>query len=110
MCVSPSPTHTISGPSTSPEGLGSVRTGATILAATGLLDGRPATTHRTAQSGLAALGAKPMREQCVVHDGTYVTAAGVSAGIDMALWLLGEIAGRERAETVQTGYPAVSSR
>ncbi|MEU7144941.1 DJ-1/PfpI family protein [Nocardia sp. NPDC046473] len=79
----------------------SVCSGATILAAAGLLDGRPATTHWMAQSGLAALGAKAMRDQRVVHDGKYVTAAGVSAGIDMALWLLGEIAGQERAETAQ---------
>ncbi|WP_405162715.1 DJ-1/PfpI family protein [Nocardia sp. NBC_01499] len=79
----------------------SVCSGATVLAAAGLLDGRPATTHWTAQSSLAVLGAKPMRDQRVVHDGKYVTAAGVSAGIDMGLWLLGEIAGKERAETAQ---------
>ncbi|WP_433663960.1 DJ-1/PfpI family protein [Nocardia sp. CA-128927] len=79
----------------------SVCSGATVLAAAGLLDGRSATTHWMAQSGLAALGAKPMRDQRVVQDGKYVTAAGVSAGIDMALWLLGEIAGKERAEAAQ---------
>ncbi|MFI6996788.1 DJ-1/PfpI family protein [Nocardia sp. NPDC050175] len=79
----------------------SVCSGATVLAAAGLLDGRSATTHWMVQSGLAALGAKPMRDQRVVQDGKYVTAAGVSAGIDMALWLLGEIAGQERAETAQ---------
>ena len=81
----------------------SVCTGSTVLAAAGLLDGRPATTHWSAQSALAALGAKPQRDQRIVHDGKYVTAAGVSAGIDLGLWLAGEIAGRERAEMIQLG-------
>lgn len=79
----------------------SVCTGAMILAAAGILDGRPATTHWYVQSGLAAMGAKTQRGERIVHDGKVVTAAGVSAGIDLGLWLVGEIAGRRHAEMTQ---------
>ena len=79
----------------------SVCSGSTVLAAAGLLDGRRATTHWSAQSALGALGAKPQRDERIVHDGKYLTAAGVSAGIDLGLWLAGEIAGREQAEMIQ---------
>jgi transcriptional regulator GlxA family with amidase domain len=47
------------------------------------------------------MGAKPKPEERMVQSGKVVTAAGVSAGIDVALWLAGEIAGRERAEAIQ---------
>jgi len=79
----------------------SVCTGAMVLAAAGLLDGLPATTHWYVQGGLAAMGAKPERDQRIVRSGKIVTAAGVSAGLDLGLWLVGEIAGRHRAETIQ---------
>jgi transcriptional regulator GlxA family with amidase domain len=79
----------------------SVCTGAVILAAAGILDGLPATTHWYVQSGLGALGARPQPGERIVRAGKVVTAAGVSAGIDLGLWLVGEIAGRERAETIQ---------
>jgi transcriptional regulator GlxA family with amidase domain len=79
----------------------SVCTGSMILAAAGILDGQPATTHWMVQPGLAAMGVKAQREQRIVHTGKVATAAGVSAGIDLGLWLAGEIAGRERAETIQ---------
>jgi transcriptional regulator GlxA family with amidase domain len=79
----------------------SVCTGSMILAAAGLLDGLPATTHWLAQTGLGAMGAKAQRGERIVHAGKIATAAGVSAGIDLGLWLAGEIAGRERAETIQ---------
>jgi transcriptional regulator GlxA family with amidase domain len=79
----------------------SVCTGSMILAAAGLLDGLPATTHWMVQPGLAAMGAKAQREQRIVHSGKIATAAGVSAGLDLGLWLAGEIAGRERAEAIQ---------
>jgi transcriptional regulator GlxA family with amidase domain len=100
----------------------SVCTGSMILAAAGLLDGLPATTHWMVQPGLAAMGAKAQREQRIVHSGKVVTAAGVSAGLDLGLWLAGEIAGREQAETIQlyieydprppfdAGHPSKASR
>lgn len=80
----------------------SVCTGALVLAGAGLLDGKPATTHWAGQSALKALGAQPQREQRYVHSGErIVTAAGVSAGIDMALWLVGKTFGAEQAEAIQ---------
>ncbi len=80
----------------------SVCTGALVLAAAGVLDGRPATTHWIAYDELASYGAHPT-EQRVVVDGKVVTAAGVSAGIDMALTLVGMIAGEEMAQAIQLG-------
>jgi transcriptional regulator GlxA family with amidase domain len=47
------------------------------------------------------MGAKPQADERVVRSGKIVTAAGVSAGIDLALWLSAEIAGREQAEAIQ---------
>jgi putative intracellular protease/amidase len=80
----------------------SVCTGALLLAAAGLLDGRPATTHWLARETLAGLGANPVEDR-VVFDGKYVTGAGVSAGIDMALSLVTEIYEPEVAQAVQLG-------
>lgn len=80
----------------------SVCTGSLLLAAAGLLDGRPATTHWLARETLADLGAEPVSER-VVFSGKYVTGAGVSAGIDMALTLVTEIYGPEVAQAVQLG-------
>jgi len=80
----------------------SVCTGALVLGAAGLLRGRRATTHWLALERLREFGAEPTRER-VVFDGTLVTAAGVSAGIDMALVLLAQIAGPEVAQVVQLG-------
>ncbi|GGY36314.1 DJ-1/PfpI family protein [Streptomyces xanthochromogenes] len=78
----------------------SVCTGSLLLAAAGLLDGRRATSHWLALDALRGLGARPTGERVVI-DGKYVTAAGVSSGIDMGLTLLGRIAGDERAQAVQ---------
>ncbi|MFJ4870190.1 DJ-1/PfpI family protein [Streptomyces sp. NPDC088757] len=78
----------------------SVCTGSLVLAAAGLLEGRRATTHWLALDELRALGVEPTGER-VVFDGKYVTSAGVSSGIDMALHFLGRIAGDETAQTVQ---------
>lgn len=80
----------------------SVCTGSLLLAAAGLLDGKPATTHWLARETLADLGAEPVADR-VVFDGKYVTGAGVSAGIDMALTLVTEIFGPEVAQSVQLG-------
>ncbi len=79
----------------------SVCTGALILGAAGILKGLPATTHWYKMSVLKIMGAKPQPDERVVHTGKVVTAAGVSAGIDLALWLAGELAGREQAEAIQ---------
>ena len=78
----------------------SVCTGSLILAGAGLLAGRQATTHWGSMDKLGRLGAVPQRER-YVFDGKYVTAAGVSAGIDMALALVGRFAGDEAAERIQ---------
>jgi putative intracellular protease/amidase len=80
----------------------SVCTGSLVLAAAGLLKSRRATSHWLALGELAQLGAVPVSER-VVFDGKYVTAAGVSAGIDMALTLAGRIAGDETAQAIQLG-------
>jgi putative intracellular protease/amidase len=80
----------------------SVCTGALLLAAAGLLDGVPATTHWLARELIAELGAKPVPERVVEH-GRIVTAAGVSAGLDMALMLVQKINGDEVAQAVQLG-------
>ncbi|MFJ3705949.1 MULTISPECIES: DJ-1/PfpI family protein [Streptomyces] len=78
----------------------SVCTGSLLLAAAGLLTGRRATSHWLALDTLGTYGAEPTGER-VVTDGKYVTAAGVSSGIDMGLTLLGRIAGDEHAQAVQ---------
>ncbi|WP_181791538.1 DJ-1/PfpI family protein [Streptomyces phytophilus] len=78
----------------------SVCTGSLILAAAGLLRGRRATSHWLALEQLRAHGAEPTGER-VVFDGKYVTAAGVSAGIDMALTLVGRIQGDTVGQAVQ---------
>lgn len=80
----------------------SVCTGSLLLAAAGLLDGLPATTHWLARDLLAQLGAKPVPNR-VVQQGKIVTAAGVSSGIDMALTLVQRINGEEVAQAVQLG-------
>jgi putative intracellular protease/amidase len=77
-------------------------TGSIILASAGLLRGRRATTHWLAVDRLADFGAIVADER-VVLDGKYVTAAGVSAGIDMALTLAAEIAGEQTAQAIQLG-------
>jgi transcriptional regulator GlxA family with amidase domain len=80
----------------------SVCTGALLLAAAGILDGLPATTHWYYRGLLAELGAKPVTERVVEH-GKIITAAGVSSGIDMALHLVKKLNGDEVAQAVQLG-------
>jgi putative intracellular protease/amidase len=80
----------------------SVCTGSLILAAAGLLRDKRATSHWLALDELRALGAQPTSER-VVFDGKIVTAAGVSAGIDMALALAARIANEQVAQAIQLG-------
>jgi transcriptional regulator GlxA family with amidase domain len=80
----------------------SVCTGSLILAAAGLLTDRRATTYWMAMEELERLGAKPVAER-FVFDGKYVTAAGVSSGIDMALALAGRVASDDTAQAIQLG-------
>jgi cyclohexyl-isocyanide hydratase len=78
----------------------SVCTGALVLGAAGLLKGKRATTHWASHHLLATLGAIPVQAR-VVRDGRHVTGGGVTAGIDFALTLLAELAGREVAEAIE---------
>jgi transcriptional regulator GlxA family with amidase domain len=80
----------------------SVCTGSLILGAAGLLEGKKATTHWILRDVLAGLGATPVAERWV-EDGRVITAAGVSAGIDLALHLVERLAGRRVATNVQFG-------
>lgn len=80
--------------------IGSVCTGALVLAAAGLLEGKRATTHWAAMDWLKKLGARPVQERWV-EDGNCITAAGVSAGIDWALALTARLQSEEHARTVQ---------
>ena len=80
----------------------SVCTGALLLGAAGILDGLDATTHWYAYDELATYGATPA-EQRVVQQGKIWTAAGVSAGIDLALTLVAEIWGPEVSQAIQLG-------
>jgi putative intracellular protease/amidase len=84
----------------------SVCSGSIILAAAGLLDGKRATSHWAALSALKALGAKPVGDERIVSaegsaENRIVTCAGVSAGIDLGLWLAGQIGGEARAKVIQ---------
>jgi len=78
----------------------SVCTGSLLLAAAGILEGIEAATHWASMGDLAALGAMPINERVVVR-GKIVTAAGVSAGIDMALRLAQLEAGDDVAMAIQ---------
>lgn len=80
----------------------SVCTGSLLLGAAGLLEGKRATTHWLAVDQLKRHGARPEPGRVVV-DGNTMTAAGVSAGLDMALALAGRIAGARTAQAIQLG-------
>ncbi len=81
----------------------SVCTGALVYADAGLLDGRPATTYHTAFDELLPLGdeIEPRPDDRFVDSGEVITAAGVSAGIDMALHVVGRLASPDRAREVR---------
>ena len=78
----------------------SVCTGALVLGAAGLLHGRRVTTHWASHDLLMHFGAIPTQGR-VVRDGKLITGGGVTAGIDFALTLIAELAGREAAEAIQ---------
>jgi transcriptional regulator GlxA family with amidase domain len=80
----------------------SVCTGSLVLAAAGLLDRKRATSHWLFLERLGELGADPVGGR-FVEDGKIITAAGVSAGIDMALHLVSCEAGPEVAQAIQLG-------
>jgi transcriptional regulator GlxA family with amidase domain len=80
----------------------SVCTGSLLLAAAGLLEGRRATGHWLFLEPLREHGAEPVGGR-YVEDGKVITAAGVSAGIDMALYLVGRELGPEVAQAIQLG-------
>lgn len=88
----------------------SVCTGALLLHRAGLLTGKRATTHwRSVDMLRDAGGCEVLDDVRFVRDGNIVTSAGVSAGIDMALWLMGELYGPSFARFVQKGieyFPA----
>ena len=81
----------------------SVCTGSLVLAAAGLLDGRPATTHWGSLETLPTLGKEieVRPDDRFVDTGQIITAAGVSAGIDMALHLVARLHSPERAREVR---------
>lgn len=81
----------------------SVCTGAFVLEAAGLLEGRRVTTHWAAIEELRGLapGLEILEQVRYVRDGRVVTSAGVSAGIDMALWLVGQIVSVDHARRTQ---------
>ena len=80
----------------------SVCTGALLLQAAGFLDGRRATTHWASIEWLRGRGNVTVLENTrYVRDGNVVTSAGVSAGIDMSLWLIGQLYDADFARSVQ---------
>jgi transcriptional regulator GlxA family with amidase domain len=80
--------------------IASVCTGAFLLAAGGLLDGRPAVTHWKDVDELEAMGIRVIRDARVVDDGDIITAGGVTSGLDLALWIVEQEKGREVAAEV----------
>src|SRR4030095_2097397 len=80
----------------------SVCTGSLVLGAAGLLKGLKATSHWLAYDVLQSLGAEPVAERVVI-EGKIITAAGVSAGIDMALTLVARECGDAVAQAIQLG-------
>ena len=79
-----------------------VCTGAALYAKAGLLEGKPTTTHWAFRDNLKAMGVEVASDR-VVWDGSHVSGAGVSAGIDMALSLTDRVHGRRLAEALQLG-------
>jgi len=92
--------------------IAAVCTGGMIVAAAGLLSGRPAVTHHSALDELAESGARVQRDARVVDDGDILTAGGVTSGLDLALWLVerekgADVAARVAAEIEHKRHDAV---
>jgi transcriptional regulator GlxA family with amidase domain len=83
------------------EVVASVSTGAFLLAAAGLLEGRRATTHPAYGGLLQKLGVDYVHGDWI-EDGRFITAAGASGGIDMALYLVARLKGEREAKSIQT--------
>jgi transcriptional regulator GlxA family with amidase domain len=83
----------------------SVCTGSVVFAAAGLLRGRPATSHRNSLSHMTSIDPtiEPRAGARFVDDGDVITASGLSAGIDMALHVVGRLADPQRARQVREG-------
>jgi transcriptional regulator GlxA family with amidase domain len=81
----------------------SVCSGSIILAKAGLLSRRNCTTHWKRKDQLRQYDVRSVLDQRYVEDGKYISSAGVSAGIDMALFLASKILGDEGAKTIQRG-------
>lgn len=79
----------------------SVCSGSVILAAAGLLQDKRATSHWIALPALKMFGATPVGDERIVHQDNIITSAGVSAGLDLALWLAAQIGGESRAKAIQ---------
>ena len=82
--------------------MASVCTGAILLAQAGILEGRPATTHKAALDDLERMGAVTDREARVVDDGDVLTCGGVTSGFDLALHLVEREWGADLAERIST--------
>ena len=80
----------------------SVCTGALLLAQSGMLDGRPATTHRGNLDQLESMGATVDREARVVDDGDVLTCGGVTSGLDLALHIVEREWGADLATKIAT--------
>lgn len=79
----------------------SVCSGSVILAAAGLLQDRRATSHWISLPTLKAFGVTPVGDERIVHQDNVITSAGVSAGIDLGLWVAGQLGGEGRAKAIQ---------
>jgi cyclohexyl-isocyanide hydratase len=80
----------------------SVCTGALVLGAAGLLEGKRAATHWMSRDMLKAFGATPVAQRVVI-DGNVITGGGVTAGIDFALTVAAEAFGEDLAKAIQLG-------
>jgi transcriptional regulator GlxA family with amidase domain len=81
--------------------IASVCTGAMLVAAAGLLSGRPAITHHGAIEDLKATGAEIVKAR-VIDEGDIITAGGITSGLELALWLLERYFAPETAHKIET--------